>query len=115
MKPFLAAIALAVFVTGMLASQAESAPMNYQSVQQIICQVFGAYCSQAIHVSSCETGGTFSVWARNGQYHGIFQMGSNERATYGDGNDAWAQAKAAYRYFIAAGRSWSPWTCRWAA
>lgn len=77
-----------------------------------ICAVFGAYCSQAIRVADCETGGTFSVYARNGQYLGLFQMGSHERATYGHSWTAIGQARAAYRYFVASGRDWSPWDCK---
>ena len=34
-------------------------------------------------------------------------MGSQERATYGDGNNVWAQAKAAFAYFRVAG--FGPW------
>ncbi|HEY1248824.1 MAG TPA: hypothetical protein VGE97_07555 [Nitrososphaera sp.] len=63
-------------------------------------------------VVRCETGGTYSIWARNGQYLGIFQMGSNERATYGHGNTAWQQAISAYRYFAASNYSWGPWSCK---
>lgn len=76
----------------------------------MICYVFGAYCAQALRVAWCES--RFDVWARNGQYLGLFQMGSYARAHYGHGNDAWAQSRAAYRYFVASGRDWSPWTCR---
>ena len=80
------------------------------SVGSIICQVFGPYCSQALRVARCESG--LQTWARNGQYLGLFQMGSYARARYGHGPDAWTQARAAYRYFRDAGYSWSPWTCR---
>jgi hypothetical protein len=51
-----------------------------------------------------------SVWAENGQYLGLFQMGSYARARYGHATNAWGQARAAHRYWLAAG--WSPWTCR---
>jgi len=77
-----------------------------------ICYVFGPYCSQALSVSSCETGGTFHVGAQNGQYLGLFQMGSSERATYGHGSTALEQARAAYRYFVRSDRDWSPWSCK---
>lgn len=50
--------------------------------------------------------------ARNGQYHGCFQMGTSERATYGDGTGFWNQAKAAYKYFVDSGKDWSPWSCK---
>lgn len=71
--------------------------------------VFGPYAGQAYRVSSCE--GT-SVWSNNGQYLGIFQMGSHERQLYGHGSTFLAQARAAYRYFVASGKDWSPWSCR---
>ena len=74
--------------------------------------VFGEYGSQAVRVAYCETGGTFDVWARNGQYLGLFQMGSWERSMYGHGSTPLAQARAAYRYFVASGRDWSPWECK---
>lgn len=76
----------------------------------VICQVFGRYCRQAIAVARCES--RFSVRSTNGQYLGLFQMGSWERRTYGHGQDAWSQARAAHRYFVASGRDWSPWTCK---
>lgn len=74
--------------------------------------VFGKYASQALSVSYCETGGTYSTRATNGQYWGLFQMGEWERATYGHGASALAQARAAWRYFVASGRDWSPWECK---
>ena len=88
-----------------------SAPAN---VREPICQVFGRYCDQALSVVNCETGGTYSVWAGYGkhQYLGLFQMGSWERRTYGHGTTPYTQARAAYRYFVASGRDWSPWQCR---
>jgi hypothetical protein len=79
------------------------------------CGRSNTYCgasSEAWAVARCETGGTFDVWARNGIYRGIFQMGTNERATYGHGNDPWSQARAAHRYYVASGRDWSPWDPR---
>lgn len=89
-------------------SSSYAAPVG--SVQSIICSVFGPYCSQALSVAGCESG--FSTSAVNGQYLGIFQMGSSERATYGHGPDARSQALAAYAYFVAAGSDWSPWACK---
>ena len=74
-----------------------------------IRHVFGGYADQAISVARCESG--LSVWASNGQYLGMFQMGESERATYGHGSTPLAQAQAAYRYFTASGRDWSPWQC----
>ncbi len=71
--------------------------------------VFGPYGGEAYRVSSCE--GT-SVYSHNGQYLGIFQMGSSERRLYGHGSSYLAQARAAYRYFVSSGRDWSPWGCK---
>lgn len=81
-----------------------------RSPEKAICHVFGTYCEQALQVARCESG--YRTTAQNGQYHGIFQMGSHERQTYGHGATALAQAKAAYRYFVLSGRDWSPWSCK---
>lgn len=78
--------------------------------QDIICDIFGPYCSEALSVAECESG--FSPTAVNGQYLGVFQMGEYERATYGHGDTVEEQAQAAYRYFVAAGSDWSPWVCQ---
>ncbi len=81
--------------------------------EQVIRQVFGVYGSQAVAVARCESG--LSVWARNGQYENIFQMGYNERRTYGwhtVGSPAIVAARAAYRYFVASGHSWRAWECK---
>lgn len=78
-----------------------------------ICGVFGEYCRQAIAVAWCES--RLSPDAQNGQYIGLFQMGSSERRLFGHGETAHEQAVAAHRYFVSSGRDWSPWTCRWAA
>lgn len=70
----------------------------------------------AIKVAKCESS---SYWwrgraqeAHNGQYLGMFQMGSRERYIYGHGPDPWSQAFAAHRYFLASGRTWWPWSCK---
>ena len=76
--------------------------------ESAICAVFGSHCSEAVAVASCESG--LSVNAVNGQYLGLFQMGSSERAIYGHGPDAYSQAQAAYRYYSVAG--WGPWQCQ---
>lgn len=75
--------------------------------------VFGARAGEAIDVAACETGHTFSTGAKNGQFLGLFQMGWRERATYSYGaySTALDQARAAYRYYVAAG-GWGPWQCR---
>lgn len=85
---------------------------SLQDPQKAICFVFGSYCSQALAVAGCESGHTYSVWAHNGQYLGMFQMGSLERRKYGHSNTALGQAKAAYAYFVDSGRDWSPWSCK---
>jgi hypothetical protein len=78
--------------------------------ENVICRVFGPHCGEALAVSRCESG--LSTSAQNGQYLGLFQMGSNERLLFGHGPSALEQAKAAYRYFVASGRGWSPWSCK---
>jgi hypothetical protein len=80
-------------------------------IADIIYAVFGAYGAQAVSVAMCESG--LSVTATNGQFFGLFQMGSSERATYGGSSlDPWEQARAAHAYFVASGSDWSPWSCR---
>jgi hypothetical protein len=72
--------------------------------------VFGAYATQAHRVVSCESG--HYIYASNGQYLGMFQMGYFARSTYGHGNTPLAQSRAAWRYFVASGKDWSPWSCK---
>ncbi len=81
--------------------------------KRAILDVFGRYGAEAVRVAWCES--HLTVTAQNGQYLGIFQMGASERRTFGHGHGAYAQARAAKRYFITSGRDWSPWSCRWAA
>jgi hypothetical protein len=47
----------------------------------------------------------------NGQYLGIFQMGSSERAHYATlgYSTAYEQIVAAHNYYMVAG--WGPWAC----
>lgn len=77
---------------------------------QAIRHVFGRYADQAIAVAWCES--RHDRYASNGQYLGLFQMGSSERVTYGHGTTALEQARAAYRYFSRSGYDWSPWACK---
>jgi hypothetical protein len=79
------------------------------SPRAVICDVFGRYCRQAVTVARCES--RLATTARNGQYLGLFQMGSWERSVFGHGPSARAQAEAAFRYFVRTGRTWRPWTC----
>ena len=78
-----------------------------------ICTAFGSYCQEALAIAWCES--RLSTNAQNGQYLGLFQMGSHERRLFGHGQSARVQAVAAHRYFVRSGRDWSPWACRWAA
>jgi hypothetical protein len=85
------------------------------AINLAFCGRSNSYCgasSEAWNVARCETGGTMSVWASNGQYLGLFQMGSYARGVYGHSTNPWGQARAAHRYYVASGRDWSPWTCR---
>lgn len=81
--------------------------------REAICTIFGSYCDEALAVAWCES--RLSTSAQNGQYLGLFQMGSYERQLFGHGQSARDQAAAAHRYFVRSGRDWSPWSCRWAA
>lgn len=81
-----------------------------RSPGKAICYVFGRYCKQALQVARCESG--YRTGAQNGQYRGLFQMGSSERQLFGHGESALVQARAAYRYFVRSGRDWSPWSCK---
>ncbi len=84
--------------------------LNAEGARRAICVIFGDYCSQALSVAWCESRHTPNAY--NGQYLGLFQMGSSERSIYGHGASSIEQAKAAYRYFVASGRDWSPWACK---
>jgi hypothetical protein len=81
--------------------------------RKAICSVFGAHCEEALAVAWCES--RLRTTAENGQYRGLFQMGSYERSLFGHGTSAHDQSLAAHRYFVRSGRDWSPWACRWAA
>jgi hypothetical protein len=81
-----------------------------------ILYIFGSHSQEAINVAACESGGgdpkNISIYAQNGQYLGMFQMGTNERATYAKiGYDTpYQQTVAAWNYFAVSG--WSPWDCQ---
>jgi hypothetical protein len=81
--------------------------------RKAICAVFADRCQEAIAVAWCES--HLQTTAENGQYLGLFQMGSYERRLFGHGQTAHEQAMAAHRYFVRSGSDWSPWSCRWAA
>jgi hypothetical protein len=86
------------------------APERSRTPQQVICRVFRRDCRDALRVAHCES--RFRTDATNGQYLGLFQMGSTARSLYGHGATAVVQARAAHRYFVDSGRDWSPWSCR---
>jgi len=111
---YLAIIIIAiVFITSIGTSVAESSPRRgtIEYRKTIIRKVFGKHGRDAIKIAYCESG--IRPWASNGQYKGIFQMGSHERKTYGHGSGTWAQARAAKKYFVASGSSWGPWECKY--
>ena len=87
-----------------LAALAAAKPEN------AICRVFGRYCDEALAVSRCESG--LRTTAQNGQYLGLFQMGTTARRLYGHGSTALEQAKAAHEYFVDSGHGWGPWSCK---
>jgi hypothetical protein len=90
--------------------QRQQLAQRLRSPAKAICHVFGSYCRQALQVARCES--AYHTTAENGQYLGLFQMGSSERQLFGHGVTALQQAKAAYRYFVRSGRDWSPWSCK---
>jgi len=98
-------LSLLAFAVPATASSQESTSYN----RSVIRHVFGRYGDEAVSVAWCES--RWHVWAQNGQYHGLFQMGRTERSIYGDGWNAWAQSRAAYRYFVH-GHDWHQWSCK---
>ena len=87
---------------------------NYQRVKAAVCEVFGPRCSAALRVVACETGGTYSPWARGSAgERGIFQIHPvhfgwvDEAALWLPGYNA----QIAYR-LSRGGRDWSHWSCR---
>jgi hypothetical protein len=111
----------ALYVSGVWASRAlrerRTTERFWRAIQSdsqaAIMYVFGpVYGPQALRVASCESGWSRTPRAVNGQYLGMFQMGEWERATYGHGEDRLTQARAAYAYFVASGKDWSPWSCK---
>jgi hypothetical protein len=75
-----------------------------------ICGAFREHCRDAVAVAWCES--RLDTTAENGQYLGLFQMGTMARQRFGHGPSAWEQAAAAHRYFVYAGSTWSPWSCK---
>lgn len=84
-------------------------PVPLGDIPRIIYAIFGGYGAAALDVAKCESG--LRPSATNGQYFGLFQMGSMERAVYGGSSlDPTEQTRAAYAYFVASGSDWSPWS-----
>jgi hypothetical protein len=78
-----------------------------------IYAVFGSRGAEAVAVSRCETGGTFNIYASNGQYKGLFQVSEHWRETVpGFAYTPLAQARHAYRVFRLTGSNWSHWACK---
>jgi Lysozyme like domain len=88
----------------------EAAQTAASSPRGAICRVFGEHCEEAVAVAWCES--RLEPDAQNGQYLGLFQMGSQERRLFGHGKTARKQAVAAHTYFVHSGRDWSPWSCK---
>lgn len=97
-------------------NQARAASGLCNDVGGAIAHYFGPYAGQARVVAECEsTVGPAGLYAVNGQYVGVFQMGEWERSTYGwytVGAPAYVQVRSAWNYFRASGRDWSPWACK---
>jgi hypothetical protein len=110
LKLVIALVVLILFFGAKTALGRDNVDSEQQRAKNAICDIFESYCRQALSVSWCES--RWRVWAKNGQYLGLFQMGSWERRKYGHGDGGYAQARAAFRYFIASGRDWGPWDCK---
>jgi hypothetical protein len=112
---------LAVILTLLIPGVAEAhyVPGTHNAVhaiQLVWCGKSNVSCyesERAITVAKCEAASWWTIGiptqARNGQYRGMFQMGSSERARFGHGLDPWSQARAAHAYWEASG--WYPWQC----
>jgi len=115
-KPAIALLVLFVVVLVALLVLVEKADGASREARArvAVCSVFGPRCSTAMRVVRCETGGTFSRWARgDAGERGIFQIHPvhfgwlDERRLY----ELRYNAIAAYR-LSRGGRDWSHWTCQ---
>jgi hypothetical protein len=108
------ALVLAFLLPHIASAHNRPGPHNARhAINHYWCGNANYYCDAgdaAWQVAGCETGYTYSPWAQNGQYLGLFQMGSWERNTFGHGNNVWDQARAAHRYYRVSG--WGPWECQ---
>lgn len=88
------------------------------TVQQAILKAFGhlgqGVVNEAGRVACCESG--WGPRAVNGQYRGLFQLGSNFNGTIafygGDVFNAYTNAQVARDSYIQRGHSWSAFSCR---
>lgn len=94
-------------------AQTATSPMKVrQAINLAWCGNVKKICStgnEAWKVSWCES--RHDMYARNGQYLGLFQMGTFARSKYGHAWNVWVQAKAAHKYYLDAG-GWGPWSCK---
>ena len=71
--------------------------------------VFPVHYRSARRVGYCES--RFDPWARNGEYHGVFQLSAYYRRKYHVLDGHWWQGlRAAHAIYRAEG--WGPWECR---
>lgn len=106
---------LLVSIAVLLGPTAAPTQKDHTGVERIKEAITWSFCGH--HYRKCEDGETakriawcesrYNRYAQNGQYLGLFQMGSNERYIYGHGWTAWLQAKAANAYQNVSG--WGPW------
>lgn len=105
---------LIVVVAFYAPAKAEGLTAEQRRAKRAIKDVFpDRHEDDAVAVAWCES--RLDPDARNGQFRGVLQMGAWERRTFGHGPGAYAQARAALKYFRVTGSDWSPWACRWAA
>lgn len=91
------------------AARRQAARISSASVPALICRVFGSVCGAARSIAWTES--RYRTWAKNGQYLGIFQMGSSERETYDTlpYTTAYNQIVDAHNMYLA--RGFEPWYC----
>lgn len=107
---FLAGIGVALSLV--VPARSDHRPTGVERIKQAITWGFCGH-----HFRPCEDGNVaqriawcesrYNRFAQNGQFLGLFQMGSRERSMFGHGPTAWDQAAAANRYQNTSG--WSPW------
>ena len=113
----LALTVLALLALGGPAGQTATTPSSGNEISTTVKAIHWGFCGhryvkcaagyEAVQVARCETGGTFSVYARNGDYLGLFQQGSWSRSFGHWAYNAWAQADSAFRAWRANGFCWT--------